>query len=258
MNRLVNAFIAGWFLFFRDFQYRFKLTRFGYIWAFIQPLLVAAPLILVGKQFNLGAGVQGTINYEVFSFVGFILWQAFWDAVVMPQWFLRRVRKIIKRISFPYEVAIFASVFYILFHLAIYTIELVAIFFLFKVAINWSLLLGLFSLPLIVISGLSFGIFLAPITFIYLDFRYSLPLFSGILLWITPVFYVMPKEGRLYLVNKFNPMTYFINTPRSWFLGSFEGDPWPFIFFLSFFIGLFILSLKFYYRAMPIAVDEIL
>lgn len=258
INRLVNALITGWLLFLRDFQYRFELTYFGYIWAFIRPLLVVAPLILVGKQFNLGTGMEGTTRYEVFAFVGFILWQTFWDSVIMPQWFMRRVRKIVKRISFPYEIIIFASGFYILFYLFIYIIELIVVFFLFKVAIHTSLLLGLLSLLLLIIAGLALGIFIAPITFIYLDFRYSLPLLSSILLWITPVFYFVPKEGLLYIINKFNPMTYLINTPRSWFIGGLDSDVRPFIVCLSFFVGLFFLGLKFYYRTMPIAADEIL
>lgn len=257
MQKLQNIFTIGWLLFIRDFQYRFSLTYLGYIWAFVRPLIIILPLILVGKQFNFGTSNQNIV-YEVYSFVGFILWQIFFDSFFIPQWFIRRVRKIVQKIAFPYESIIFASCFYILFNLFIYLLEMILLFLLFKVHIQPFIILGILSIPLIIIAGLSIGIFISPITFVYLDFRYGIPIISGLLLWITPILYVSPEKGLLHSINKFNPITYLINVPRSWLIGDVNNDVFIFLFCCFIFLGIFILSLKFYYRTMSIAIDWII
>lgn len=250
-----SIFNIGWLLFKRDFQYRYRLTYFGYTWAFVRPLLSVVPLILVGKQFNFGANIQG-VSYEVFSFVGFILFQVFFDSILMPQWFIRRIRKIVKDIAFPHAAIIWGSCCYILFNLAIYIVELALLFVLFKVPLHPSMVLALLGIPAILISGLSIGIIIAPITFIYLDFRYGLPIVTGLLLWITPILYISPEKGLLHTINKFNPLTYLINVPRAWLIG-IASDTQLFILCFSIFAGMFLLGMKFYHRAMSIAIDRI-
>jgi len=256
IDRWLDIINLGYLLFRRDFQYRFRLTYFGYVWAFVRPLLGVVPLIIIGKQFKFAEGAS--VNYEMFSFIGFILLQIFWDAVVIPQWFIRRIRRIVKNIFFPYEAIIIASLFYILFYLSIYIVEIFIGFFIFKLHFSFKVLLGLFLLFLFIIAGLSIGIAIAPLIFIYLDFRYSLPFFYNILLWLTPVVYASPKKGLLFFINKINPLTYLLNTTRSLFLNA---DVSIFSYFFAgtvFFVFLFIASLKFYYYAISIAKEQIL
>lgn len=253
-----NIIHLGWLLFLRDFRYRFRLTYLGYAWAFVRPVFMVLPFILVGRQFNFGESIGDEVSYEVFAFVGFLLWMVIWDSIVIPQWFIRRVRRIVKSVLFQYMAVIVAACFYILFYLCIYLIEIFLILVLFGVDLTWSQLAGVIIFPLLMIPGLCVGIMIAPISFIYLDFRYSLPAVAGIILWTAPVLYVAPKDGILYVLNTFNPVTYLVNVPRSWFIGADTAGLIGFSACMVAAVFLLILSIKFYLRAVPIAKEEIL
>ena len=145
-----NLFHLGFLLFLRDFQYRFKLAYFGYVWACLRPLLVGLPIILVGNQFNLGADDRLGISYPLFAFAGLILWQVFWDALFYPQWVMRRSRKLITRVRFPYKLVLVAGCFYVLFNLVFYTALLGAALVIFGAKPGPQIFLGLLSLPLLI------------------------------------------------------------------------------------------------------------
>ena len=258
IQNIYDIIRLGWLLFFRDFQYRYRLSYFGYIWAFIRPVAIALPIIFVGKKFNFGQNNEPGVSYEAFAFLGVIFFQIFFDSVTYPQMLIRRVRSILKKIAFPYLSIILASSFYVLFNLSVYIILLVITLFIFNISIHFSIVLSFLCLPLLIIAGLSIGIFISPITLLYLDIRYSLSIISGILLWTTPVVYALPKEGFLRSVNLWNPLTYLINTPRFWIIGGIDTGAWFFAISIIFFSLLFLGGLKYYFRAMPIVIEKIL
>jgi len=252
-----NTVKLGWFLFLRDFRYRFRQTYFGYIWAVIKPLLSALPIIIVGNQFDLAKNNPLQVNYAVFSFVGLMLWQVFWDSIVFPQWMLRRTRSILKRVPFKYWAVVLAGCFYVLFNLLIYIVLTAMVLIIYKISPPWTVFLSIFALIPLILSGLSIGIFIAPLTLVYLDLRYSLPTLASILLWSVPVAYVTPDKGLLSLVNRWNPLTFLINTPRAWLISGFNSSDWLFLLSFTLFFALFLGSVKFYKRAMPLVVEQI-
>ena len=117
---------------------------------------------------------------------------------------------------------------------------------------------GLLSLPLIAVSGMAIGALLAPLVLVYLDLRYGLPLMSSLLVWTAPIFYVTPESGLLHAINKWNPLTYLVNTPRAWLTGGSDIDPTLFIATIAGFVALCAVSLRIYERTMRIGVDEVL
>ena len=248
----------GFLLFKRDFQYRFKLTYFGYAWACFKPLLAGVPLILIGRQFNFGSSDQLGISYPLYAFVGLLLWQTFWDALFYPQWTMRRTRKLLCRARFPYKAVLVAGSCYVLFNVVIYVAMLMLALVVFGARPGPEIVLGIAALPLLIISGLSIGAFLAPMILVYLDLRYGLPVISSVMMWTVPAVYVTPESGLLHLVNTWNPATYLVSTPRIWLTGA--GDPQVGLFLASVagFSALCIVTMMFYERTMRIAVDQIL
>jgi lipopolysaccharide transport system permease protein len=219
---------------------------------------MVVPLIIIGRQFDFGQNVTAGVSYEAFAFVGLMFWQIFWDSVVFPQWMMRRTRHIIKTVELPPSAILIAGCFYVLFNLSTYMVLIVIVLLLFKAAVSWTILLTMLSIPVIMISGLSLGIFIAPITLVYLDIRYGLPMLSGLLLWSAPIAYAKPDKGLLHVINTYNPVTYLIDTPRHWMFSGLEGSNLLFIICSGFFMVLFFLSLRFYHRTVPVAVEQIL
>lgn len=255
-TRAAQVLLVGWQLFLRDFRYRYRMTYLGYFWAFFRVLIVGVPVILVGRQFNLGGG-KTPVPYEAFAFLGLITWQIFWDAVVFPQWIMRRVRKIIRDVSLPYLSIPVAGCCYVLFNTSLYAVMAIITFMLFRLTVPLTLPLALLAVPGLILAGLSIGIFFIPITLVYLDVRYSLPLFSTALLWTAPIFYTMPERGVLRTINIWNPLTYLIGIPRDWLVGGSAGGDLFFWLLLVPFLLLLLCGVKFLDRAIPIAAERI-
>ncbi len=254
IHKIVNL---GYYLFLKDFRYRYRQTFLGYFWAVLRPLLIGAPIIFIGKQFDLGSS-SSSVPYEVYSFTGIILFQIFWDVVLFPQWVMRRSRQFFKNVRIPFEAVLVAGLCYALFNTSIYILMLVAICLLLGVKVSILVLLSIASVPLILLCGLAIGIYFAPITLVYLDIRYALPVLSTIFMWSTPLVYKSPSSGGLHYINKYNPLTYLLTIPREWMFGQSDTSVILFVTsILIFFIVLFF-GFKFYYRAMPIGIDQIL
>lgn len=258
IRRTRNLLHLGFLLFMRDFQYRFKLTYLGYTWAGLRPLLAGVPLILVGSQFNFGASADLGMSYPLFAFVGLMLWQSFWDGLFYPQWVMRRSRKILTRVRFPYKAVLAASGYYVMFNIIVYSAMIGVALIIFGAHPGPEILLGLVSLPLLMVSGMAIGTLLAPFVLVYLDLRYGLPLIASVALWSVPAIYVTPETGPLHIINTWNPITYLVNTPRAWLTGG--GTPEPALFFaaLGIFAVISMLSIRFYERTLEIAVDQVL
>ena len=96
-----------------------------------------------------------------------------------------------------------------------------------------------------------------PLTFVYLDFRFGLPMLSPLLLWTAPIIYAPPEEGILAVINRWNPLTYLINIPRQWLVGGATGDDLLFLLCAAAVGVLLLASLRFLRQALPVAVQSL-
>jgi lipopolysaccharide transport system permease protein len=240
----------------RDFRYRYRQAFLKYVWAFARPLLAVAPLILVGNAFGLG-GDMSAAEYALFALSGFLMWQMFWDAVISPQWIARRLRRTCVDGPLRPEAMVAAGAGLVVFNAFFYGALFVIAY---ALTTSWppvTLPLGLLALPVIVLGGLTVGAFFLPLTFVYLDFRFGLPLLSPLLLWTAPIIYTAPESGVLSVINRWNPLTYLINIPRGWLVvGAGPQDGW-FLVCAGVFVVLAGLMLRYYRRAVPLAVQSL-
>lgn len=252
----------GWLLFLRDFNYRFRQAFFGYFWAFLRPLLMGVSLIVVGQKLNTEE-FTGPTPFAAFTFSGMILLQIFWDGVVFPQWITRRARSILRRNPIQNEALLVAAACYALFNVAVYLVLLFAMAFFLEAPLAATTPLAIACIPLVLLAGLAVGTYLAPITLIFLDVRYSIPVVFPVLLVLTPILYRMPTsadDGILYYVTRYNPVAHLVDAPRAWFFGEVgvaTGTGVAFILSLGFFVAVGAVGVWFFRRGMPTATDQL-
>lgn len=257
INRnITNALKLGWLIFLRDFQWRYKLTFLGYIWAVLRPLFIGLPIIIVGKRFNLAGEESAGGNYAIYAFSGLVFFRVFFDAIECPQLVMWRSRRILQAATIPYGAVIVAACYYVVVNLCVYVVLLIVAIILFGASLKATAFLTVLSIPLFVLAGLSLGIMFAPIALFYLDVRYSLGVVSNVLMWLTPIFYTMQTEGLVGFINRWNPLTYLIVVPRYWLIGGAAYDSGKFVLSAIFFCILSLVALRFYYRSLPIAIER--
>ena len=245
---------AGWLLFLRDFRYRFRLTYLGWFWLVARLPLMSLPLILVGSQFNMSGGKM-TVPYPLYILTSVMLWQVFWDGVVMPQWLARRVRRVFPDIAFPPEALLAGAAGYAMVNAAMQLIAVAIAFIGFGHVPPPTIVIGLLALPVLLACGLAVGMPLTPFSFVYLDIRYALPFLSPVLMWTAPIVYAMPESGALRTLNAFNPVTYLVGIPRGWLLGGESLPVWAFAAGALVFAAVFLFGLPAYRRGMTLAVE---
>jgi lipopolysaccharide transport system permease protein len=211
---------------------------------------------MVGSQFGMG-GERPVSSYAVFALSGLVLWQIFWDSVTMPQWVTRRLRRLLSEARFSYQAILVAATSYVLFNGSLYLLLIVGTMLISRTPLPSTAVLGLLAIPGIVLSGLAIGMFFVPFTFVYLDFRYGLPMVSPVLLWTAPIFYESPDSGFLHVLNTWNPLTYLVAIPRSWLTEGFVGNDIGFVLSLIVFGLIFVPAHRFYNRAIPIGVERV-
>jgi lipopolysaccharide transport system permease protein len=236
----------GWYIFYRDFQFRYGLTLLGYFWSVVRPIASALPLIFVGRQFNLGAGIEG-IPYSIYALTGIIFWNLFWDAFTMPMFLMHRTRTVLKRIPLSPSALVWATIFSALVNLGVNLIILLIAAFFMGAHVSWFASMALLSLPVLLIAGLGLGLPLVSITAVYHDMRYGVGFLGQLFLWSAPIVHSIPSDGLLRTINTYNPLTYLISAPRSWFFGLETQNVEFFWLAASFSLVLFLVG-SWYYR----------
>jgi ABC-type polysaccharide/polyol phosphate export permease len=67
--------------------------------------------------------------------------------------------------------------------------------------------------------------------------------------------YDMPASGPLYWMNRLNPLTYIVNTPRDWLTTGWRLQNLAFPVSVVLAMALLAIGLRFYSRAMPRAIE---
>ncbi|MCB0403313.1 MAG: hypothetical protein KDD51_00910, partial [Bdellovibrionales bacterium] len=202
-RRLTVEFHRGWYLFYRELQFRAKLTLFGYGWNIVSQLAAAIPVVFVGKQLNLG-GHGAEIPYEIHALTGVVFWGVFWDAVILPMDLAFKSRQVFRRVPIGNMSMIFATVWGLLLNFVVkFLFVAVVMLFFFHIWFKWELILTLLvGLPALIALGLCFGLPFMSFGTVYQDVRYAVGFLGQALMWTAPIFYRVPPKGWLTTFNK--------------------------------------------------------
>lgn len=248
INKIRSIFELSLSLARAEFKERNEGSYLGIFWYLLNPLLLFSLLLLVFSD-RLGTGIPG---YPLYLLLGIIMFNFFQKATVESTKVIRVNRWIIKSINFP-RISLIISVVFKIFFSHIFEIILLIVVILFLK----SSIIGMIFYPLILIFFCVFifgiSLILSSLTVYFVDFE-NIWTFASRLIWLgTPIFYAIEGQTRLFYINLFNPMYYFLTisrdilvysrTPQLWMVGGAIGHSMIFLF-----VGLFIynrLKIKF-------------
>jgi lipopolysaccharide transport system permease protein len=239
----------------RDISAQYRQSFLGVLWAFITPLTTAFVWILLSATGTIRLSDTG-IPYPVYVFSGTLIWSIITEAINTPTITTNAAKGMMTKINFPKEALIISGIYKLLFNSSIKIGILLILVFLYGVGFHWSL----FLLPLAILGAILFGttigLFITPIGMLYSDIAKIISLGLRLLMYITPVVYVIPKEGIMKTIMQWNPFTPLILTTRDFIIGASPEYITYYLWIMVVCIPLFFLGLIFYRISIPILVER--
>jgi len=194
----------------RELKARYRGSVLGFLWSFVNPLLM---LLVYGLVFGYLLAVQRSPDVEpyfVFLFCGILPWTFFQASIAEASGSLLAGGNLIKKVLFPAEVLPTVTVFtnFVQFLLGLPILLLVLAW---KAKLGWSALL--LPLPMLVqlVFTLGLALFVAALTVHFRDLQNILAHVLHLWFFATPVIYAYADiHGRLRGVLKLNPLTHVI------------------------------------------------
>jgi len=222
-GRFVAAMIAdvvrsrelAWRLFVRDLAAQYRNSIFGYLWAFVPPLMASLPFIYLNYAGVVRMG-DTPIPYAAYAIVGTTIWQTFVDALNSPLKTALDARAMLTRINFPREAILLAGLMQVGFSFLLRLILLAAVLAAFGLAPAASAPLFFLGMLAVASTGFASGMMLIPVGLLYGDVRQGLPIVTTFLMFVTPVLYPVPASGPARTVMALNPLAPLVTTTRDW------------------------------------------
>jgi len=205
-------------LFTRNIKAQFRQSLLGYAWLFFPPLANTLVWFFLNRS-GVVKIANTDIPYPAFVLVGTLLWQAFLDSLLKPVNSLTAAGPMLVKLNFPRMAPVIAGIFETTLISAVRLLLLIPVFLLCEIPPAWSILmfpLGYFSL---VIMGSAIGALLTPLGLLYTDFNRAITVVGQFAMYATPVVYPVASAGVLSALNRYNPVTYLIETSRSMLAG---------------------------------------
>ena len=245
----------AWRLAVRDIVAGHRQAFLGMLWVLITPL--ANTIIWI---FLRGTGVisvgDTAVPYPLYVFTGTMLWAILTESINAPLNQTNAARPMLAKLDFPREALVVSGIYQVLFHAAFKIVLLVGCLILLGVNPGWGVLLFPLGILSIVLVGTAIGLLLTPVGMLYSDVIRGFNLFMQFVIYLTPVFFPMPKESRVAILFEINPFTPLIVTTRDWLTG-FSPE------FLAYFLAInasalaLLLVVWIAYRlAMPIVIER--
>ena len=229
----------------RDFERRFVGSSAGWLWGLIHPLMMLGIWTLVfeyGLKQSVPEG-QGTSNYTIFLFCGYLPWTLFSETVQRSASSLVENANLITKTVFPSEmipVSIFLSS--LVSHLMTRALALVAVaiwgdrWSAFPLALPfYMLLIGMFSVGL--------GWIVASLNVFLRDTAQVTTIVLGIWFWLTPLFMTADRiPARVRFVFLLNPLSLAVRGYRDLLLQAHPPSVSEMVWFAAFAGGVFVLG----------------
>jgi ABC-type polysaccharide/polyol phosphate export permease len=198
---LVSALVA------RELKARYRGSVLGFLWSFINPLLLLLiySFVFTTVMPNTTEGVQ---PYQLFMFCGILPWTWFSSSLLDSANVLIAGGNLIRKVLFPAEVLPIVTVFAGLAHFFLGLPILVAFLVYYRVPVVWTDLLWFPVVVLIqLVLTLGLALFLSALTVHFRDVRDLLSNLITLWFFATPIVYTMaqapPAEQRLLNLNPF-------------------------------------------------------
>ncbi len=195
----------AWRLFRRDISAQYRQSFLGIFWAFLPPIVTSLVFITLRSQGVISFG-ETDIPYPVYVLVGTILWQLFVQSLNAPLKSVTAAKPILAKISFPYEALIVSAIYGALFSLSINLVILAGVFLVFQVELTLALVFAPLAVFMLILLGITIGLFLTPFGMLYSDIPTGLPIIVQLWFFVTAVIYPPPQTFPLSLIFMLNPV----------------------------------------------------
>ncbi len=209
----------AWRLAIRDIKAQYRQSYLGLLWAFITPLATTVAWIFLNSSGVVRVADTG-IPYPVYVFTGTMLWQLLVESIQSPLVQTTAAKSMLTKLNFPREAVIISGAIKLLSSAGTKFLILIPAIFLLGVVPDWHLALVPLAMLVLIVAGLSLGLILAPLGMIYSDVGRAIPLVAQFAIYLSPVVFAMPEEGKLLSIFQWNPATSLILTGRAWLTGS--------------------------------------
>jgi lipopolysaccharide transport system permease protein len=247
-KRLVGVFVR------RDIRIHYAQTRLGLILAFVQAI-AAALLFQLFFGMLLHAKVS-ELPYIVYAFPGIMAWYLFSHIISYSGTALIQSQDLVKKVYFPKLILPVYKSMVGLVEFVIWLLVYMGILLYYGITPSPAMLLLIPAVLLILINGLSLGIWLCALTTRMRDAIHLIPFLIGFGVFVTPVFYSSSMiPASFALINKLNPMTGAIEFLRWCLLGGMMD--WSMLWGMGISILLLITGL-YYFRAVDAKASDTL
>jgi len=215
---LLDSRELAWRLTVRDLSAQYRQTYLGFLWAIILPLANTLVWIFLNSSGVVNVG-ETPLPYPIYVFTGTMLWSILMEALNAPLQMAISSKSMLAKINFPREALLVAGIYKTLFNGLIKVALLLAALLLVGIYPSWSILLFPVALASLILVGTVIGLMLTPVGLLYIDVGKAIPLLAQFLMYLSPVVFLMPKEGLSATLFQINPFTPLILTARDWLTG---------------------------------------
>jgi ABC-type polysaccharide/polyol phosphate export permease len=194
----------------RDLKARYRGSVLGFLWSFINPLLLLGVYGIVFTYMLPVARTPDIEPYTLFLFCGILPWTWFNASVLESSGVLMAGSNLIKKVLFPAEVLPVVNVFANLIHF-LFGLPIVLLFLAYEGRLGPTLLL--LPVPILVQLILTLGVafFVSALTVHFRDIQNILGHMLHLLFFATPILYpYADQKGLLKQVLRWNPMTHVV------------------------------------------------
>jgi lipopolysaccharide transport system permease protein len=203
----------AWRLFLRDLSAQYRQTYLGFIWAFLPPLVASGTFIFLQTQGIVQITGIG-IPYAAFAMIGTLLWQTFVEAIQSPLGAVQGAKSMLAKINFPREAILMASLYMVVFNLAIRLLLLTVVLAIWHIKPDSGLFLFPAAMFALLSCGFAMGLILLPLGTLYGDVGRGIGIVAGFWMLLTPVVYPARTTGLAGWLATWNPVAPVITTAR--------------------------------------------
>jgi lipopolysaccharide transport system permease protein len=202
----------------RDIKAQYRQSFLGFFWAIVPMLFNSFVWIFLQSTGTIQL-TETNIPYPVFVLIGTTLWSIIGECINLTMQSVNANRAIVTKINFDKEALVTLGLIKFFFNFLI-KIGLIVLFLIFfRVVPSIEIL---YFLPLLLLSIVFFvviGVLITPIGLLYSDVGRLIPIGLQVLMYITPVVYVIPSNGLMRQLMFYNPLTYIITDLRNTLTG---------------------------------------
>lgn len=196
----------AWQLTYRKINVRYRQSLLGPLWAVIPPILAALTSRVLQRSGVVDVG-ETEIPYPLYVMFATVLWQVFSRSLAMPLQAMKDGIQLLRTIQVPVEGLMLAGVGELLFDQGIQIMVLIAVFIFAPVPITWGVIPAIGVLIMLMLLGISIGLFLVPFGSLYTDVSSALPYLTRFWFFLTPILYPPPERWPYSLLVELNPVT---------------------------------------------------